>query len=585
MEVAMLDLLIKDGVVVDGTGQTRFSGSVGIVGNRIVELGRVTTPARRTLHADGRLITPGFVDIHTHLDGQVSWDTMLSPSSFHGVTSVVMGNCGVGFAPARPHKHDWLIQLLEGVEDIPGTALAVGLTWDWESFTDYLDALAKRTYTLDVGAQLPHAPLRAYVMGDRGADPTQDPTDTEVGEIERLTFEALESGAMGFSTSRSYIHRSRNGENIGTLKATHRELSAAARAMRRANQGVFQLITDAYLSSDPNFVRSEMDLIRTLAIESGRHLSFTVVEYDAVPDRWRELFAAIQQMVDAGLVVRGQVAPRPVGAIGGLLTSVTPFESSATFRGLRSLRVKDRVEQLRKPAIKARVLAEYRSRSDKDYSGMSGMFSRMFRLTDPVDYEPPSDLSILAQAERAGRTPDEYVYDVLLEEDGRRLLYIPVVNYLHGNLDDIYHMMTNANALYGLSDSGAHCAALCDASFPTTSLALWNKGSKNGLRIPVETLIHGYTQRNAAHVGWLDRGVIAPGYLADINVIDIDNLRVTVPEILGDLPTGATRIVQRAEGYRWTVKRGVVTFDNGHATGELPGRLQRGRQMAPHSLQ
>ena len=577
----MLDLILEDGVIVDGTGKERFRGNVGIRGERIVEVGKVTGRAKRTLQAGGQLITPGFVDIHTHFDGQVSWDSVLAPSSFHGVTSVAMGNCGVGFAPALPDKHDWLIALLEGVEDIPGTALAEGLSWDWESFPDYLDALARRQYTLDVGAQLPHAALRAYVMGERGADHTLHPTDAEVTEMERLTFEALEAGALGFSTSRTFAHQSRNGNNIGTLQATERELSGAARALRRAGRGVIQLISDAYLSADDDFAAAELALIRRLAEVSGCRTSFTVLQTDAVPDRWRDLMHAAGKMVEAGLQVRTQVAPRAVGVILSFASSVNPFVVTPTYRQLSTLPIASRLAALRAPATKARILEEQRGTTPTGMAELITRFTRMFRMGNPVDYEPIASQSLQAEAERSGRDTADYVYDVLLEAGGRQLIYLPVVNYAHGTLGDVYEMMTDPNALYGLSDAGAHCGTIADGSFPTTTLALWGRGNRAGQSIPLETLINGYTERNALHVGWRDRGVIAPGYLADINVIDQDNLAVAPPTLAEDLPAGGARFLQTARGYRWTLKRGTMTFEDGNPTGELPGRLIRGSQPAP----
>jgi N-acyl-D-aspartate/D-glutamate deacylase len=578
----MLDLVVKDGVIVDGTGRNRFRGDVGISGARIVEVGSVGTRAARTLRAEGRLITPGFVDIHTHFDGQASWDPVLAPSSIHGVTSIAMGNCGVGFAPARPDKHDWLIALLEGVEDIPGTALAEGLTWDWESFPEYLDALERRTFALDVGAHFPHAALRAYVMGERGGDHSVHPTDDEVAEMEHLTFEALEAGALGFSTSRTIAHQSRNGRNIGTLQASERELLGAARALRRAGRGVIQLISDAYLTEDESFAKAELALIHRLADVSGRNVSFTVQQTDGDPDRWRVLMAAARHMNDSGMAVRAQVAPRPVGVILSLASSANPFGATPTYRELRLRPFAERMAALQMPETKARILAEYR---DMKVEGMAALFTRsffrMFRMGNPVDYEPAADSSLQAEATRLGRDAAEYAYDVFLEEGGHQVVYFPILNYARGALGDVFEMMIDSNSLFGLSDAGAHCGAISDGSFPTTALALWSRGNRAGQKIPVETLVNGYTQRNASHVGWLDRGVVAPGYLADLNVIDLDNLSVSTPKLVADLPAGGARYMQTASGYRWTVKRGKVTFDEGMHTGDLPGRLQRGPQPAP----
>jgi N-acyl-D-aspartate/D-glutamate deacylase len=576
----MLDIVIRNGTIVDGTGAPSFRGDVGLKHGRIVEVGQISTAAARTIDADGAVVTPGFVDIHTHYDGQVSWDSLLDPSSRNGVTSAAMGNCGVGFAPARADKHGWLIALLEGVEDIPGTALAEGLTWDWESFPDYLDALARRAFAIDIGAHMPHAALRAYVMGDRGGDHTAAPTQDEIDRMERLTFEALEAGALGFSTSRTFAHRSRSGENIGTLTASEVELLGIVKALKRANKGVVQLISDAYLTADEDFAQAELKLIRRMAETTGRKLSFTVQQTDEAPDRWRQIFGEIDRMVGDGLPVKAQVAPRPVGALLSFASTTNPFIATPTFQRIAGgASIEERLRALSDPGVKAAILSEHGGRH---FTGFAEMlfhgFTRMFRMSDPVDYEPDVSQSLGAQAKRADVDPAAFVYDVLLEDGGRRLLYMPLINYARGNLDDVHGMMTGAHTLYGLSDGGAHCGTICDGSFPTTTVGLWSKGSKTGKSIPLEALVHGYTQRNAAHVGWMDRGVIAPGYLADINVIALDDLALTPPAIVQDLPAGGTRLLQTPRGYLATIKSGTVTFENGVWTGATPGGLLRGEQ-------
>ncbi|MDF3074057.1 MAG: Amidohydrolase 3 [Alphaproteobacteria bacterium] len=578
----MLDLLIRDARIVDGTGRKEFSGDVGVRDEKIVEVGKVSGAANRTIDAGGRLLTPGFVDIHTHYDGQVSWDSVLAPSSVNGVTSVAVGNCGVGFAPARPDKHEFLINLLEGVEDIPGTALAEGLTWDWESFPDYLDALAKRSFAIDVGAHLPHAALRAYVMGERGADHTQEPSEAEIAEMARLTGQAMAAGALGFTTSRTHVHKSRTGKNIGTLTAPQAELAGIAAAMARSGKGVIQLISDAYLTADDDFATRELDLIAAMAKIATRPLSFTVQQTDDAPERWRLIFKRIEAMVASGLSVKAQVAPRPIGLILSFATTVNPFMVSRTWKTLaQSLKLEERLRALAQPEIKAAILAEHAARTITGLNaGIVHGFNRMFRMTDPVDYEPQESASLQAEAQRAGRPVTDYAYDVFLEKGGRQLIYQPLINYTHGNLDVAHAMLVADNTLFGLSDGGAHCGTICDGSFPTTTLALWSRGNKSGKRVPVEALVHGYTQRNAAHVGWLDRGVIAPGYLADLNVIDLDALSLSPPEIVQDLPAGGSRLLQTPHGYRYTIKNGVVSFENGEWTGELPGRLLRGARPA-----
>jgi N-acyl-D-aspartate/D-glutamate deacylase len=577
----MFDTVIRNGTIVDGTGAPGFRGDVAIQDGLIAAVGEVPGPARRTLDAEGAIVTPGFVDIHTHYDGQVSWDAVLAPSSINGVTSAAMGNCGVGFAPARPDKHDFLIALLEGVEDIPGAALAEGLTWDWESFPDYLDAIARRRYAIDVGAHMPHAALRAYVMGERGADHTEAPTDDEIDRMEALTFEALEAGALGFSTSRTYAHRSRGGANIGTFTASRRELVGVAGALRRAGKGVVQLISDAYLTADDEFAGAELALIRDLAAATGRRLSFTVQQTDEAPDRWRHIFGEIAGMRADGLEVSAQVGPRPIGAVLGFSATTSPFLLTRTWRDIAaaSPTVEARLARLADPEVRRQILAEHGGAHHTGFAELLAHgFTRMFRMTDPVDYEPAADVSLAAEATRAGKPVAEHAYDVFLEEGGRRLIYMPLINYARGDLDDAWRMMTADHTLYGLSDGGAHCGTICDGSFPTTTLALWSRGNKSGHKVPVEALVHGYTQRNARHVGWLDRGVLAPGYLADLNIIDLEALGLSPPEIVQDLPAGGVRLLQTARGYRATIKSGTVTFENGAWTGETPGRLVRGEQ-------
>jgi N-acyl-D-aspartate/D-glutamate deacylase len=582
----MYDIIIRGGTVVDGTGAPAFRADVAVQDGHIVEVGQVSGPAKRVLDAEGAHVTPGFVDIHTHYDGQVSWDAMLAPSSINGVTSVAMGNCGVGFAPAKPDRHDFLIALLEGVEDIPGTALAEGLTWDWETFPEYLDAIARRRYAVDIGAHMPHAALRAYVMGERGADHTEAPSDAEIASMEALTFEALEAGALGFSTSRTYVHRSRSGANIGTLTASQAELVGISGALRRSGKGVIQLISDAYLTADDDFAQSELRLIRALARTTGRRLSFTVQQTDESPDRWRGIFAEIGRMNDDGLDVRAQVAPRPIGAILSFSATTSPFLLTPTYRRIAgSATIAERLAALADPEIRRQILAEHGGAHREGFAELLAHgFARMFRMTDPVDYEPKADTSLAAEAARAGRPVAEYAYDVFMEQGGRRMIYMPLINYADGDLRATHDMMVSGHTLFGLSDGGAHCGTICDGSFPTTTIALWRQGDKAGRTIPLEALVHGYTARNARHVGWLDRGVVAPGYLADLNLIDLDALSLSPPDIVQDLPAGGVRLLQTARGYRATLKSGTVTFENGAWTGETPGGLLRGERSGPVRL-
>jgi N-acyl-D-aspartate/D-glutamate deacylase len=578
----MNDLVIRGGVLVDGTGAPRRRADVGIVGSRVSEVGGDVGPGRRTIDADGLIVTPGWVDIHTHYDGQVTWDPDLQPSSVNGVTSIVVGNCGVGFAPARPDRHDWLVALLEGVEDIPGTALSEGLSWGWESFTEYLDVLEGRRWTMDVGTQVPHAALRTYVMGDRGADHTAVAEPGEIEAMSRVCEEGIRAGALGFTTSRTWVHRTSLGQQIGTLDASTDEVEGIASALSRVGTGVVQLISDAYQSTDEALVAREIALLERLALGSGRPLSFTVQQNDDTPDRFRELLASISSWNSRGAVARAQVAVRPIGLLTGLSASFSPLSFCPSYRMLRRTPLPERVRELREPALRNRLLQEHASVRVPGFTGLFvDGFSRMYPISDPPDYEPTPDRSVAGVAEATGRPPREVLYDMLLDDDGRRLLYVPLMNYAKGDLDDVRTMMTSPYALYGLSDAGAHCNTICDGSFPTTAVAHWVKDRTRGERLTLEDVVHRQTERTAAHVGWLDRGVVARGYLADLNLIDYDRLGLRPPRLVADLPAGGTRLLQDAVGYAATIKRGVVVVDDGELTGEHPGSLQRGPKPPP----
>jgi N-acyl-D-aspartate/D-glutamate deacylase len=577
----MADLVIRSATIVDGTGGPSRRGDVAITGDRITELAaRVETKGRREVNAEGLLLTPGFVDIHTHYDGQVTWDPVVAPSSLHGVTSIVMGNCGVSFAPAKPSAadHDWLIGLLEGVEDIPGTALAEGLPWDWETFPDYLDALERRRWTIDIGTQVSHAPLRAYVMGERGADPHVAPSVDELAQMHRLIREGIDAGALGFTTSRTVLHRTRDGAPLGTRFSTADELIALASALTEAQAGVVQMISDAYQDADEEFVGDELALMRTIVEATGRPISMTVQQPEPQPDRWRRMIDWVGACVADGLPVRAQVAPRPIGVLSGLDASVNPFMTCRSYQELHRLPLPERVQALEDDERRRRILAEH----EVVPAGMTGElthgFHKLFPLTDPVDYEPPASRSVLALATSAGRPPADVAYDLLLEQEGHQLLYMPLHNFASGDLSAVREMLLSPHAIIGLSDGGAHCGTVCDASFPTTAVALWARDRADGL--PVELIVHHLTQRTASHVGWRDRGVIAPGYLADINLIALDELAAHPPTLVRDLPAGGKRLMQTASGYRATIKRGVVTFAEGQATGDQPGQLVRGPQTA-----
>lgn len=573
----MHDLVIRGGTVVDGTGASRVRADVAIDDGSITAVGTDVGSGHRTIDAEGKLVTPGWVDIHTHYDGQITWDDELAPSSINGVTSIVVGNCGVGFAPARPDRHDWLISLLEGVEDIPGTALAEGMTWGWESFPQYLDVLASRQWTIDVGTQVPHAALRTYVMGERGADHTTRATPDEIAEMAAHCEASVRAGALGFTTSRTWVHRTSIGETIGTLTASTDEVLGIASALRKAGTGVIQLISDAYQSTDLDLVASETTLLSRIALEVGRPLSFTVQQNDDAPDRFRDLLANIATWNAAGAHSRAQVAVRPIGVLAGLTATANPLIFCPSYQSISRRPLAERVTALHDPTFRERLLIEHAEVKVEGFLGLiHAGFDRMYPLTDPPNYEPTPEHSVAGIAAAAGRDPREMLFDLLLTDDGARLLYIPLMNYAHGSLDDVREMLTSPNAIVGLSDAGAHCNAISDGSFPTTALTHWTRDRTRGERLPLEMMVHHQTQRTASHVGWLDRGVLAPGYLADINVIDYNNLSLRPPRIVADLPAGGTRLMQEATGYINTIKRGHVTVDNGTITNARPGRLIRG---------
>ncbi len=563
----------------DGTGAQRRRADVAVDEGRITEVGTEVSRGHRELDADGMVVTPGWVDIHTHYDGQVTWDPDLAPSSVNGVTSVVVGNCGVGFAPVAPDRHQWLIELLEGVEDIPGTALAEGMTWGWESFPEYLDLLDRLRWTVDVGTQVPHAALRTYVMGDRGADVAQPATADEIAVMSQLCEDAIRAGALGFTTSRTYVHRTSRGEQIGTLRAGADEVLGIAAALRRAGTGVVQLISDAYQTTDGELVAAELDLLGRLALDVGRPLSFTVQQNDDAPDRFRELLAAIGRWNAAGADAKAQVAVRPIGVLMGLQATANPLIFCPSYHQLRGLTHGERLHRLRDPELRRRLLDEHRASTPSGFAGIlhSG-FDRMYPLAPQPDYEPTPEHSVAGLAAAAGALADEVMYDLLVEGTGDRLLYVPLMNYARGDLEDVREMITSPDALFGLSDAGAHCNSICDGSMPTTAIAHWTRDRARGPLLSLEHVVHHQTQRTAAHVGWLDRGVVAPGHLADLNVIDLERIGLRSPTLVADLPAGGTRLLQQADGYVATLKRGVVTASEGVLTGERPGRLQRGPQ-------
>ncbi|MGC1239560.1 MAG: amidohydrolase family protein [Acidimicrobiales bacterium] len=576
------DLVIRNGVVIDGAGGSSRRCDVAVEGDRIVAVGDDVGQGRREIDADGLVVTPGFIDPHTHYDGQATWDPWLAPSSQHGVTTVAMGNCGVGFAPVAPHFHDELIEMMEGVEDIPGTALHEGLRWDWESFPEYFDALERQERTIDVATHVPHAALRAYVMGERGGDPLADPTERELDEMARLLGEGLDAGALGISTSRTERHRTSRGENLGTLRAREPEIQALASVLRTKGRGVFQLVSDSYRTADDGFAASEFSLMADVARTSQRPFSFTVQQDFEAPERWRDLMALATTLQDEGLDVKAQVAPRPIGVLLGLQASSNVFTPVRAYARIAALPLEERVIALQNDDLRQKILESHAALTTGEdaFAGHAfyGRFDEMFVLDEPVNYDLDASHSIGATARRLGIDPREYAYDLQLQRDGRQLIYTPLFNFVDGNLNAVREMITSPVAMFGLSDGGAHCGAICDASMTTSFMTLWSRDRHDETRIPLESVVHQLTRRPAEHFGWLDRGLVAPGMLADLNIVDYEGLSCASPRIVTDLPAGGRRLLQSASGYRWTIKRGAVTYEDGVATGLLPGKLLRGGQ-------
>lgn len=571
----MHDLVIRNGKIYDGTGSAPFLGDIAIDGDRITAIGQVDNQGKQEIDASGKIVTPGFVDIHTHYDGQVTWDPFVSPSTFHGVTTIVTGNCGVGFAPCKPDQRDWLIGLMEGVEDIPGTALHEGLKWQWESFPEYLDALDNSPLAIDVGTQIPHGAVRAFVMGERGVQ-HEPATEAEITQMASIVADAIKAGALGFSTSRTEKHKDSSGELTPSITALEDELVGIAKAVGETGTGVLQGISDFY-----NF-DNEFKMFRRMVEASGRPVSITVEQQDARPEWWQQLLDALEAAQADGLPMFGQVPPRATGVLLGLTASLNPLMVYPAYRDIHRLPLEERVAIMRDPAFKQNLLTQTPIEFPVPLvMEIITSFGKMFRLGEPANYEPDPNESFAALAASENRNVIDYVYDMLLEKDGKALIYHPLFNYMPGNLDFVEKMLNHPYTIFGLGDGGAHCGALCDASFPTTLIQHWGRDRTRGNKIPLEKLVHMQTQQTASQVGMLDRGVLKPGYKADVNVIDFEGLTIHEPTVVNDLPAGGRRLIQKATGYEHTIVSGKVAFQEGEPTGVLAGKLVRGTQSPP----
>ncbi len=582
----MHDLVIRAGTVVDGTGAPAVTADVAIDGGIVTEMGRVGR-GRREIDADGALVTPGFVDMHTHFDGQATWDPYLTPSCWHGVTTAVLGNCGVGFAPADPTRHEWLIGLMEGVEDIPGTALHEGMSFDWEHFPEYLDALDRMPRAISLGAQVPHGAVRAYVMGERGAR-NEASTAEDIEAMAAIVTDALRAGALGFSTSRTLGHRAIDGEPVPGTFAAEDELFAIGQAIAAAGHGVFELApagTGGEAAGDPaDAHETEIDWMVRLAEATGVPVTFLVMQSHVAPDRWRVQIEAARRARAAGTPVYPQVASRCFGMLVGHQSRANPFRNRPSYQALMGLSFTDRVARLRDPEVRARILAEAPpppTPGTMSAQMQSSMFAALYPLGDPLDYEPAADAGLRAIAEREGRSIEEVAYDLMLADDGRALLLYPLLNYGGGSYDALHEMITDPVTVQGLGDGGAHCGIVCDASMTTYLLSHWVRDRSRGPRIELELAVRRLTADPARLYGLHDRGVLAPGHAADVNVIDFDRLGLVAPEMVFDLPADAGRMIQRSTGYVATLVGGETVVEAGETTGALPGRLLRGPQAVP----
>ena len=574
----MLDLIIKNGDIVDGTGSKAFKGDLGILNGTIVKIGEISDEAKNIIDASGSHVIPGFVDIHTHYDGQVTWSEELTPSSNHGVTTAVMGNCGVGFAPCRPEDKERLISLMEGVEDIPHPVLSEGLPWNWETFPEYLDSLSERQYDIDFAAQVPHGPLRVYVMGDRGAN-RETATPEDIEKMSGLTSEAVKAGALGFSTSRTLNHQTAEGQPTPTLTAELDEMVGIAKGVQAAGSGVMQVVTD-FKGND-----NEFELLKEMAKQSGRPLSVSVAQHHRVTDGWRSILRTIERANSEGVKLTAQVCGRPIGVLFGLELTNNPFSAHPSFIEIKDLPLDEKLFKLRDEQFRERLLAEAPQVENNPFLRQAhARYHDMYVMQENPDYEPPPSESIASQAMELGLNPLELCLDILTRGEGKDMIYYAFLNYGESSLDPAKEMMEHPNTILGLGDGGAHCGSICDGSFTTHMLTHWTRDRKRGEKLELPWVIKAHCRDTAKAVGLNDRGILAPGYRADINIVDLKKMQLRKPEVHFDLPAGGRRLMQYADGYVATIVNGVPIYLDGESTGARPGRLVRGSKPKPESF-
>lgn len=570
------DLVIRNGTVVDGSGGPLQQADIAIANGKIARIGQVEEQGREEIDATDKLVTPGFVDIHTHYDGQVTWENTLKPSSNHGVTTVITGNCGVGFAPCKPQQRDTLVRVMEGVEDVPEIVMTEGLPWNWESFPEYLDSLEAREYDIDFATQIPHSAIRVYVMGERG-ERREPATEQELRQMTDIVREAIQAGALGVSSSHHLGHRTVAGELAPSVGSASQEVLALARGLHEAGGGVFQMITDGYYGGSD--ARAQMDLLCSIATTAGRPVSYSLLQKAPYLRLHEDMLALMRQARSQGLEIQAQVFPRPVGLLFGLALSFHPFRFHPSYQAIHGLPLAQRVAVMRKPEVRAAILSEKPEHPNPIFITIVSGYDNAFSLGDPPNYEPAPEELLHARARARGVSNAELAYDLLLENEGQAVLMSPSSNFAEGNFDAIQCMLFDENTLIALGDGGAHYGMICDSSYPTTVLTHWVR-DREGERMSLEQAVHRLSRKNALAVGLPDRGLIAEGLKADINVIDFDRLRLHPPQPVHDLPGGGRRLMQKSEGYAATIVSGRVTYREGVSTGERPGRLIRNRSTA-----